>query len=300
MDSVRPLVFISCCFLCLNMVAAQIEHSEDWNSEKFKEEAAQTFNLIFHKYNNRMRPPQAYIEIVITVTLQHIRYLDVQKQELQTVLDVEMTWTDTRLHWYPVKVFQISANTSTVWTPDIVYTNSVAETKVLYPTSVRITNRGFVTWTKKEVVTTQCDTHLNPLTQTCTIDVGFMSNTRNVQTDRFISDWSSFNLADDFKNHEWSVENATMEYINDITTNKTNSVVFILVLEPLKKETGTISISEPQTGDDSDEIKSNGCSQAAELTNGNKNEAKSVRLNLTFFGLVLLECCIVCDFLLYR
>ncbi|BFZ21263.1 hypothetical protein BsWGS_24300 [Bradybaena similaris] len=279
MDSMKPLVFISCCFLCLNMAAAQISQSEEWNCVKFTEETMQTFNLIFHKYNNRMRSPQSYIDVVITVTLQHIRHLDVHKQELQTVLDVEMTWTDTRLRWFPVQVFQINADSSTVWTPDIVYTNSVAKTTDLYPPTVKITSRGFVTWTKKEVVITQCDTHLNSLKQTCTIDVEFLINIRNDLNDRFISESSSFNLANNFKNHEWSVENVTMKHINDIATNKTTSVVLILVLQSLKKDYGVVN-------------------PTAELKNGDKNEAKSGRLDLAFLGLMLLECCIVCDFLL--
>uniref|UniRef100_A0A0B6ZDA8 Neurotransmitter-gated ion-channel ligand-binding domain-containing protein n=1 Tax=Arion vulgaris TaxID=1028688 RepID=A0A0B6ZDA8_9EUPU len=276
------LFAVIACFICFRATLCQKDDNDGWNGDKFKEEAAQTFNLVFHKYNHRVRPPQPYIEIVANISLRHIRLLDQHKQELQTVLDIELTWNDTRLQWYPVKLLQISANTSNVWTPDIVYTNSVAESKMLYPSSVRISHKGFVVWTKKEVVTTLCPTKADAVSQNCPIILGFMSNSRNDQTDRFFSSLSSFTLSDNFINHEWDV--TVIDSFVDVGNETRLASTMELNLQ-LQRRTKVVELGHKE--DNSPTITSNLCSDEQDDTNGKRNIASQVNADVTSYMLLL-------------
>ncbi|GFO01748.1 acetylcholine receptor protein [Plakobranchus ocellatus] len=126
--------------------------SAPWARDVFEEEVGQTYNLVFYKYNPRARPPQKYVNVTLELTLLHIRYLDMLRRELQTVVGMEMTWHDSRLAWIPGLVYQIMANSSSVWTPDLVVLNSALPTKSLLPNRLRIKQDGTVAWTRRESI----------------------------------------------------------------------------------------------------------------------------------------------------
>ncbi|GFR67954.1 acetylcholine receptor subunit alpha [Elysia marginata] len=112
--------FRSCVQVCQCASSGQT-----WNSDKYKEEAEQTFELVLYKYHRWVRPPQQYVNVTVELNVERIKSLDVNKQQLQTVVLLELTWFDSRLTWSPIKVHQIMSNTSTVWTPDLVFINSM-------------------------------------------------------------------------------------------------------------------------------------------------------------------------------
>ncbi|RUS78362.1 hypothetical protein EGW08_013882 [Elysia chlorotica] len=202
---------VFCIFaLCLPCLVC----AEDvWLTDKYEEETEQTFELKFHKYNRWVRPPQRYVNVTVEMTVQRINYLDVPGEEMQTVIGTEMTWFDSRLSWAPIRVHQIMTNTSTVWTPDLVFLNSVSPTKSLLPGIVRIKKNGIVAWTRREVVTTSCKTQLNAEKQTCYIKLGFMSNIRERQDDRFIQQDKSFvATADDLGSHDWDLDAISLDF----------------------------------------------------------------------------------------
>ena len=62
-------------------------------AEKFQEEAGQIYTTVFHKYNPRVRPPDFYpnpVPVQVHATLFHIRHLDILKQELECIMDLEI------------------------------------------------------------------------------------------------------------------------------------------------------------------------------------------------------------------
>lgn len=75
--------------------------------EKFLEEAGQIYTTIFHKYNKRVRPPDDYpskVKVNVQAVLIHIRQLDLLKQELESVLAlniVSRTLTFTAITFFP-------------------------------------------------------------------------------------------------------------------------------------------------------------------------------------------------------
>ncbi|KAI8776472.1 5-hydroxytryptamine receptor 3B [Biomphalaria glabrata] len=214
---------------CIKYTNCQLTDS-NFEKDKFKEEASQTFNLVLHKYNPRIRPPRAYIDILMQITLSHIRHFDIHKQELQTVLDINIFWKDGRLEWSAAKVQQIIVNESIIWTPDIVITNAVAPSRSLFPSALKINSSGNVQWTRKEEVTTFCKTYPEETSQNCTISFGFLSNSRHDQSDRFFNESSSFTVPDYFSNHQWDIDNHTLAKLDREDTKGYYSIVDIKLL----------------------------------------------------------------------
>ncbi|KAH9513735.1 hypothetical protein Btru_041966 [Bulinus truncatus] len=190
---------------------AEVHEEKSWERDKFKEEAAQTFDLVLHKYNPMIRPPRAYIDIKVDISLNHIRHLDLLKQELQTVLDINLSWNDSRLQWTGSKVKQIIVNASIIWTPDIVIMNAVVPSRSLFPSTLKINQLGNVQWARKEEVSTFCMTEEKEVTQTCSISLGFLSNIKLDQYDRFFNESSTLSLWSNFTNHEWVVSDFNLE-----------------------------------------------------------------------------------------
>ena len=62
-------------------------------AEKFQEEAGQIYTTIFHKYNIRVRPTDTYpnpVVVDVRVILWHIRNFDRLKQEIETLLELDI------------------------------------------------------------------------------------------------------------------------------------------------------------------------------------------------------------------
>ncbi|XP_012942146.1 acetylcholine receptor subunit gamma [Aplysia californica] len=284
-DALR-LLFALCC--CAHIVTCDEENDhEPWDKDKFNKEASQTFNLVFHKYNHRVRPPQPFVEVELEVTLRHIRHLDVRKQELQTVLDVHMEWYDSRLKWDADRISQIMVNISKVWAPDIVYTNGVGPIKSLYPHNVRISSNGIVWWTRKEIVTTYCPTTPDQIRQSCAIQLGFMSNSRGIQNDRFFANTSTLVLPADFANNEWYLYSADMVLGGDNETRP--STMDVEMTLERKRSTGTAGSTQGQeltTGYVSVEGGTENCSQTQQNgdgTNGGTSLHDVIGLRLVLF-----------------
>ncbi|CAL1541756.1 unnamed protein product [Lymnaea stagnalis] len=136
-------------------------------------------------------------------------------------------------------------NSSIVWTPDIVFTNVVAPTRALYPNVLMISHKGIVHWTQKEEVTTYCQTKTNDIFQNCTLTLGFMSDSRGDQTDRFFTNTSEFIVPDTFYNHEWNILSNEVDLVSRNDTGGRFSYINVdLNLERREGESKEISADE--------------------------------------------------------
>lgn len=281
----QNLILIICLFSSgIKSGQGQLDQLAGWDRDKFKEEASQTFNLVLHKYNPRVRPPRPFIDIKVVTTLKHIRHLDLKKQELQTVLDIETTWYDSRLEWYPDKVFQIMVNTSIVWTPDIVFTNVVAPTRALYPNVLMISHKGNVQWTQKEEITTYCQTRTNDIFQNCTLTLGFMSDIRGDQTDRFFTDTSEFIVPETFYNHEWNILSTDVDLVSRNDTGGRISYINIyLELERRESEGARESLADERRDEGHHQLTTSYAAQHQEkhpAPGGKESGSATVRLSV--------------------
>lgn len=197
--------------------------------EKFLEEAGQIYTTIFHKYNKRVRPPDDYpskVKVNVQAVLIHIRQLDLLKQELESVLALNITWDDKRLAWYAYQVYNITEGVDQVWSPSIIYLNSAVPPNPLFFSKVTISSEGLITWYRQEVVTTVCRTNPKEATQTCAISLGFTSP----HADEEFGNVTTFELSEEFSNHAWEVQPGETEVDN---SRKINFVLFLEQLEPM-------------------------------------------------------------------
>lgn len=70
--------------------------------DAFQEEAAQIYSTIFHKYNERVRPPDNFpnpVLVTVEATLYHIRDLDLNRREMESLLDLKIV-SDTSVGLY--------------------------------------------------------------------------------------------------------------------------------------------------------------------------------------------------------
>ncbi|XP_059158053.1 acetylcholine receptor subunit delta-like [Physella acuta] len=243
-------LFILVLFTCISVrpSCGQIDKSAGWDNIKFLEEALQTYNLIFHRYDAKIRPPRSFVEINAKYSLTHIRSFDLRRQELQMVLDIELSWTDGRLVWYQDRVDRIMSLTNSVWTPDIVYTNAVLPTRSMFHNHVMIYSSGKVVLTQKEEVTTFCATNLDAINQECQISIGFLSNSQGNQRDRFFSESASFNISDSFSNQEWDLQNVTVDRVVKNETGKISNINIYLTLEKKLDKMDTTSVEASESG----------------------------------------------------
>ncbi|KAL8610650.1 hypothetical protein ACOMHN_047219 [Nucella lapillus] len=176
----------------------------DNDAEKYQEEAGQIYTTVFHKYKKNVRPPDYYPEpvpIKVHVTLIHIRGLDVFKQELQSIIDLQIQWQDKRLAWYANKVVMITEELTQVWHPSVVYLNGAVPPSPLFSSKVSISKDGMITWKRREIVTSVCPTVPHNSTQFCDVALGFTSP----QTMEVFDNQTTFTIVPDFTNHHWDI-----------------------------------------------------------------------------------------------
>ncbi|KAK7480110.1 hypothetical protein BaRGS_00028670 [Batillaria attramentaria] len=206
--------------------------------EKFQEEAGQIYTTVFHKYNSRVRPPDSYpkpVKVNVKVDLIHIRGFDLLKQELETVLDLEIDWQDKRLAWYANQVHTITVDVTEIWSPSIVYLNGVVPLSSLFVSKVIISSEGLIKWYRREVVTTMCPTTPQNATQQCPISLGFTSKDSAEEFDNT----TELMVGLDFANHYWDVQVAGI----DDYSSEVHFVLDLVKLDPPHPITGARNCS---------------------------------------------------------
>ncbi|KAK6187046.1 hypothetical protein SNE40_006295 [Patella caerulea] len=191
--------------------------SQNNDPDAYLEEASQIYSTILHKYNSKVRPPEKWpnqVSVTLTGTLWHIRDIDLMKQEMESLIDLKITWTDKRLAWYPNNVRQISTNVSTVWSPELIYSNAVLPPKAMFPATVTIRSEGYILWHRREIITTLCPTDPYSRTQTCTITLQLVSP----GSQEYFRNNTKFTMADTFSNHMWNVDDAELNFSDENQT----------------------------------------------------------------------------------
>ncbi|XP_076456761.1 neuronal acetylcholine receptor subunit alpha-6-like [Babylonia areolata] len=204
----------------------------DNGAEKYQEEAGQIYTTVFHKYKKNVRPPDSYpapVPVTVHVTLIHIRGLDVLKQEMESIIDLQIEWQDKRLAWYANKVEMITDQLSQVWHPSVVYLNGAVPPSPLFSSKVSISKDGLITWKRREVVTTVCPTLPRNASQLCDVSLGFTSP----ETVEVFDNLTTFTIVPDFSNHHWDIVGAHVD------AEDTQVLRFLLELEQLNPEVGS-------------------------------------------------------------
>ncbi|XP_041361387.1 acetylcholine receptor subunit beta-type acr-2-like [Gigantopelta aegis] len=202
------------------------------NADSYLEEAGQIYSTIFHKYNEKVHPPDMFpnpLIVNVNATFMHIRDLDIMRQEMESIIDLQIKWRDKRLAWYPYQVSNISANISTVWSPNIAYTNIAVPAKPMFNPKVNIGSNGEITWRRRETIVTTCKTQLRNNTQVCMITLGFVGS----DFPETFGNGTAFTVADRFGNHMWEI----LDYDVDRNDEDTN-VAFILTVQKKYFENG--------------------------------------------------------------
>ncbi|XP_067665943.1 neuronal acetylcholine receptor subunit alpha-6-like [Haliotis asinina] len=217
-----------------NSIYGTVAQERDKNDpDAFQEEAAQIYSTIFHKYNERVRPPDNFpnpVLVTVEATLYHIRDLDLQRREMESLLDLKIMWKDKRLAWYPYQVQEITANVSAVWSPDIVYTNGAVPPRAMFAPKVSIKHDGEMTWNRREAVVTMCRTQPGNVNQTCEISLGFVSAS---DTEMFGND-TTIDLTDDFENHIWDISGLLLDRYSN------TEISFVLYLSSKSANSGSV------------------------------------------------------------
>nr|XP_020479176.1 acetylcholine receptor subunit beta [Monopterus albus] len=133
-----------------------------WNSGADESEQV-LLDKLFAKYNLKVRPAPSHTERVVVrvgMILSSFIGLNMKKEEMTTVVVMNMEWTDQRLSWKPkehdgITVLRIPS--AKVWLPDIVLiNNSDGEFNVALQVHVQVYNNGRVTWTPPALYRSSC------------------------------------------------------------------------------------------------------------------------------------------------
>lgn len=138
----------------------------------YKEETKHVFTTAFHKYNERVRPYNKGlhpVEIKANLEFIDIVSIDTKHGQLESIVDLRVTWHDRRLQWSTDKIPYITVNDSSIWTPDIAFLNALDSPKVIIrPRFVVIERTGNVFQYHRLRITTACKNKNN----TCAVQMG--------------------------------------------------------------------------------------------------------------------------------
>ena len=140
------------------------------------------------------------------MVITEVTNFDSVNEALSTMIWLDMSWTDHRIHWRPEDYggnTQLFMNPDQIWKPDITCYNSADglhqfSTFMGNQVYVRCNNEGFCRWTPMMRYTTTCPLHMRYFpfdTQMCTIKLGswvhntdrihFNLTTKKTDTNRF-------------------------------------------------------------------------------------------------------------------
>ncbi|KAK3088901.1 hypothetical protein FSP39_025232 [Pinctada imbricata] len=131
--------------------------------EDFYGETGNVFSTVFHKYNSNFRPYDSSLSeaiavpITVNMTVVRLGEYDMQKMEMQSIIDLRIRWRDGRLYWYSDIINYITVNNSDVWTPDVEFLNADSPpVLVINPRYLIVQKTGEVFWYRRFKVTTSC------------------------------------------------------------------------------------------------------------------------------------------------
>ncbi|KAL5013627.1 hypothetical protein ScPMuIL_007897 [Solemya velum] len=186
-------------FLCFIGTQAQTLKQGD-----YYDEAGQIFTTIFHKYNERINPvkdvyPKA-VPVNLELTLVHVLDMDDQKNVLDSIIDLRISWLDPRLFWYAYIIKHITVNISTVWAPDVPILNIVAAPQVLInPRTLVVNATGDIFWYQRLRTQTLCEPS-DSMVKLCSFKFGSRQLTTNQQD---FGENVTFDVADEMKDSPW-------------------------------------------------------------------------------------------------
>lgn len=129
----------------------------------YEDETSHVFTTVFHKYSERVRPYNKQlgpVEVKAYLDIVDILSLDTKRNQLESIVDLRLTWNDARLQWNTNKIPYITVNDSTVWTPDVAILNALEPPQdILRPRFVVIERPGDVYQYARLRIKTACRRH---------------------------------------------------------------------------------------------------------------------------------------------
>ncbi|XP_060559087.1 neuronal acetylcholine receptor subunit alpha-5-like isoform X2 [Ruditapes philippinarum] len=168
--------------LCVSVLAvfivrtfAQSRGDQENDNAKYIDEAVQIVSTVFHKYKPEVPPRKHYPDpVVLSVNLNvlHISSLDIVAQTLESTVELEVNWNDTRLSWYPLVVKEITVDEKKIWTPSLHISNVAGEQKEVDSPKFVIKSNGRIYMHRRLQVKTFCETDLTASVVDCDIILG--------------------------------------------------------------------------------------------------------------------------------
>ncbi|XP_052251600.1 neuronal acetylcholine receptor subunit alpha-3-like isoform X2 [Dreissena polymorpha] len=208
----------------LLVIALMYESVSSQGSQGYMEEAIQIFNTIFHKYEANV-PPRRNLTLPLLLNVNmhvmHVSSLNLLEQYLETTIDLELTWDDMRLSWFPLNVREITANRSKVWSPDISIDNAIDEPKHVDDPRIVIKSTGTIYWYKRLKIKTSCSTNATQVSAVCDVVIG--SNLLDDRVIDFNMSVSSCDAKNAVTSHILEIEDVSFEKRKEVRWLKPNA-----------------------------------------------------------------------------
>ncbi|KAL4218481.1 hypothetical protein ACF0H5_023215 [Mactra antiquata] len=173
---------------------------------KYIDEAVQIVNTIFHNYKEIVPPRGFYPDPVylgIHLNVLYVSDFDQVAQTLTSTVELEVTWNDTRLSWYPVGVYEITIPQDKVWSPNLSMNNAIGAPSLIDDQKYVIKHTGLLYMHKRMQLTTTCATNHTDDSAICEITVG--SNLVNHEIIDFNEEQSSCDVSSNDVDHRIEV-----------------------------------------------------------------------------------------------
>ncbi|KAG7496337.1 acetylcholine receptor subunit beta [Solea senegalensis] len=147
----RDLLLLACCLCSLSTLGDATDEEEA------------LMRKIFTNYNLKVRPapsPEDRVVVRVGMILSSFVGLNMKKEEMSTIVVMNLEWTDFRLSWKPkdhggIKVLRIPYGK--IWQPDIVLiNNNNGVFDVALHVHVQVYSSGKVTWTPPALYCSSC------------------------------------------------------------------------------------------------------------------------------------------------
>ncbi|XP_045180900.1 neuronal acetylcholine receptor subunit alpha-6-like isoform X2 [Mercenaria mercenaria] len=166
------LYFLSCIVL---RTFGQSRGDVEMDDVKYIDEAVQIVSTIFHKYKPEVPPRKSYpnpVKLSVKLHVQHVSELDVIAQTLDSTVELEVIWKDSRLSWYPLVVKEITVSQEKIWTPVLTIDNVVEAPREISSPQYVIKSNGKIYMYRRLQLKTFCETNLTATVEDCEIRLG--------------------------------------------------------------------------------------------------------------------------------
>lgn len=168
-------IFIGIWICILTRLAHGQSRGDTPPDPKYIDEAGQIFNTIFHKYKETVPPRRDFphpVPIGVHLRVEHVKRLDTFAQILESVVQLEVLWKDTRLSWYPLAVKEITISQDKIWSPTISINNAVEPPGIIDNPKFVIKSSGDIYSYKRLQLKTFCATNLSANSADCRFVIG--------------------------------------------------------------------------------------------------------------------------------